>query len=396
MSLPVSVYIAFDHGPTDTVVTWTKLLDVRRIHTQKGRQGSLSRIEAGRCTVILSNADGRYDPTNSASPEYGSGTRLDIGKRIYVSYDGIGTIFCGHVIGYYPQFDATTAAPVLRIEAIDPLGYLGTLSYSGTPSGSWGSFAHEVIQTVLAAVGWPSGWFQYYTSAIRVASKTYTNINVLDLIQTLVQMTDGTIVIANTTSPDPSLLFTDGDYRTTLPFNWYQYYGGVSGIIPVVSADIVYDRTEIINHAEITPDSGVVQIVDGTTSSTYFLCPYAASYPFFAEADALALAQKLINRRQRPQKRITRMRTTLTSMQIESYWQYAAYRNDINYRIRITVDAAGRTWTSDAYIEGIEEDIDAERSRWEVAYTLAPSVYWAPWKLGDSVDGILAASTYLA
>lgn len=58
-------------GPSTSAPTWTDIsADVRNLQVKRGRQHILQRFEAGTATYDLWNSDGRYNPTNTASPYY--------------------------------------------------------------------------------------------------------------------------------------------------------------------------------------------------------------------------------------------------------------------------------------------------------------------------------------
>ncbi|MEU3563511.1 hypothetical protein [Kitasatospora sp. NPDC006786] len=73
--------MAFPHTPLDVHVelrldgVWTDITaDVRlddRIHIERGRHDEASRVDPAKCSMTLSNPNGKYSPRNAASPLYG-------------------------------------------------------------------------------------------------------------------------------------------------------------------------------------------------------------------------------------------------------------------------------------------------------------------------------------
>jgi hypothetical protein len=65
--MDILAQIALDDEPLAEAPVYAPLPDVKLISITKGRQSSVGRVEAGRCTIILLDEDRRYDPTNTAS-----------------------------------------------------------------------------------------------------------------------------------------------------------------------------------------------------------------------------------------------------------------------------------------------------------------------------------------
>jgi hypothetical protein len=197
MSIPaVFVDVAFDNDPLEASPTWQPLTDVKQIRIERGRQGSIGRIEAARCSVILRNGDRLYDPTNTTSPQYGDGSRLEFGKRIRVRMAALPAppagyadvvLFTGNTTGTH-QRAGSEPIQDLRLEATDAFGYFGATRFSA----SLGEAAADVrLGHILDAVGWPSGaaWRDFQaggTNMPTLAAKSYADASALSAIQEVV------------------------------------------------------------------------------------------------------------------------------------------------------------------------------------------------------------------
>lgn len=386
-----AVDIAFDDGPLATSPTWTELLDVVEIHIQRGRQSSLGQVEPGRCTVTLRNADRRYDPTNTASPEYGDGSRMEPGKRLQVRvFSGAVAcpLFTGNVTAFQCTYAGNTPPGTVTIEAIDALGYLGTR----TIAGAFGSAYSDTRMTALLDyLGWPSttAWRNIAIDRKLIHTQTYAGENALDTIRTIA--TIGNTLLYITPSGGIWGVNTWQRQLSTLDYTFQDNY---------TAAELVFDRNEIYNRATITPSSGSAQVVTGSTAARYFDVEYNQALPFTNDSDALALAQYVVNRYQYPRRRIPHLRTTRIALNddfaLVNYPPDAVPTLDIGSRVRVVVTPpTGPAFTSDFFIDGVQHRITGAGAAWEVVYPLSPASYYMAWLLHDSMYGVLGSTTYL-
>jgi hypothetical protein len=396
-NLLVSPRIAFASAPLSTSPSWSELQDVYAISIQRGRQSSLGQVEAGRCTVTLRNADRRYDPTNTSSPEYGDGTRLRPGRQLQVAalIGGVGGVpaplFTGHVTGYTWSQVGSAPPGSIDISAVDAMGYLGTRTITGTFTSS---DSMQRIQDILDYLGWPSDvvWRWLPGTGVTIpAPQTYAAANALSTIRTLADIAETSLYVTVGGGLWADALIN----RQSLALS-YTFSGNYG------QADLLYNRDEIYNSAQITPASGTVQSATGATVSDFFFVEYTKSLPYLYDSDALARAQYIVNRYQYPRRRISQLRTTRALLNDDqSLINYptapALPVLDIGRRVRVTVDPPGGapSWVADHFVEGVSHTIRAEGNRWEVAYNLSPATYFTAWKLADSADGILGATTNL-
>ncbi len=62
----LTVEIGFDSGPFDNSQSFTDISQyVRGINMRKGRSNELGQFVAGTCSLLLSNADNRFNPTQT-------------------------------------------------------------------------------------------------------------------------------------------------------------------------------------------------------------------------------------------------------------------------------------------------------------------------------------------
>lgn len=398
----VDVDVAFDDGPLTANPTWHPLAEVKQISIQRGRQTSIGRIEAGRCTVILGNQARRYDPTNTSSSEYGSGSRLIPGKRVRVrvttplSWQTTNYLFTGNVIGWYQEYDEQgMPLPDLRLEAVDAFGYFGTQRLTTTlPIAT----VYDRFEAILDLLDWPPAWRYILASGVDqpfLGAATYNDANALEALQQTASAERGALFM----SGDGLIYYQAGRYRTAdTPNPIFWTFGAGGGEQPYKRATIVYDRSELYNDVRITPNSGVVQTAAAPTNGQFFINPYAASVPLLDDGDALILAQQIANRYQLPQQRISQLGTA-QSLHEETYWQFMLDNGggiDIGTRIGINLTPpTGASISVPSYVEGLRHDIPST-GIWQLTYQLSPAVYYAGWVLGSPTYSLLSQSTFTA
>lgn len=101
------VDVEFDTG------VWTSVIaDVRSVSGKRGRSTEMDQFSAGRATVVLANADRKYDPEHAAGTYFG---KLLPRKRIRIGFTYSGTTywkFYGYVDGWPQSYDGPTDSTV--------------------------------------------------------------------------------------------------------------------------------------------------------------------------------------------------------------------------------------------------------------------------------------------
>lgn len=384
--IPVYVDVAFDNGPLEQYPNWTTLDAVKRVTITQGRQTSIGRIEAGRCTVLLQSDSRRYDPTNSMSAQYGNGYRIEPGKRVRVRagttpYETM--LFTGNVTGWHQDYDARgLALPEIRLEAVDAFGYFGTRTLSTVITFQW---PWERIHAILTALGWPLAWrlISSTSNTPRLASTDYTGVNALDALQTAAMAQRGAIWMDG----DGRVVYMSGNdrvYETAYPLD--VSFGGSGGERPFRDAKVVYDRAEIYNEVSITPKSGLTQTATSGTAGAYFTSPYTATIPLQYETDALNLATTIATRYGNPQRRVSQL--TVANSFSDSDWNGLLTTTIVGGRVGVRITpSVGSDIYIRSYVEGLRHDIPAD-GIWQITYHLTPAAYYSGWLMNTSTLNI--------
>lgn len=129
----LSVEIAFDSAPRDTVQTWTDVTsDFLEGSWGHGRSTVLDRTEAGQLSLTLDNTARAYDNLNQNSPYFG---KVVVGKRIRTSaiYNGWRyPRYEGSITEYQPVWMAGGRSAQIQIQAVDDSTPLSRLKISTT------------------------------------------------------------------------------------------------------------------------------------------------------------------------------------------------------------------------------------------------------------------------
>jgi hypothetical protein len=128
------------NDPTSVTTTWTTLADsaghslVKAFSSHSGRTHELGRTDTGTATVEVENSDGRFDPTNTASPLNSAGKSL-LPMRRYnrqatwngVTYD----IWTGNVERYPQSWAESGNLGSVAMTCVDALAPLSQITLKG-------------------------------------------------------------------------------------------------------------------------------------------------------------------------------------------------------------------------------------------------------------------------
>ena len=145
----LTVEIGFNSNPFDNSQSFTDISSyVRNIKINRGRLNELNDFSSGSCTLTLSNADNRFNPSNTSSPYYDASnnvTKIQPLKTVKISaaYDGSTyVLFFGYLNDIpvrFPNdgadsiviFTATDAFKIFQSQTIQSLGFrVGKVGFS--------------------------------------------------------------------------------------------------------------------------------------------------------------------------------------------------------------------------------------------------------------------------
>ena len=116
----LTVEIAFDSDPFATSQTFSDVSAyIREFSIDRGRQHDLADYQTGTASVLLNNADDRFNPLNTSSPYYG---KISPFRQIKISavYDGsTRVLFRGFITAYPESFGGQGADSSVRVSCVD-------------------------------------------------------------------------------------------------------------------------------------------------------------------------------------------------------------------------------------------------------------------------------------
>ena len=153
----LTVEVGFDSNPFDDSQSFTDISSyVRSFSTKRGRTNELGQFVAGTCSLVLSNADNRFNPTNTSSPYYDSSnsiTKIQPFKvvRISATYDSSTyRVYQGFLDTVPVSFPALGSDSVVQFNCVDAFKIFNgqTLESSGWILGT-GGFSELGVSTSI-------------------------------------------------------------------------------------------------------------------------------------------------------------------------------------------------------------------------------------------------------
>jgi hypothetical protein len=338
--------------------TWTDITaDVISVSITRGRQGELEQTPPGTCSLVMDNTAGTYDPTNPASPFYGS---LEVGIPIRVRATWNGVTF-DRYYGYIDDIVMDLGySPTVTFPCVDALERLGRARVGEIAPSYDGDFTGTRIGRILDAAGHPTTLRALDTGRSQLANTIFGDF-ALPLIEAVNQTELG-------------LVFVDGAGKVVF---YNRHRSSTAGRSTTVQAqftdngtdadlDVEMDSLEIsrprdltFNEAHITAsfDGAVEQVAFDSASQLTPLgqrvFPGTAGTLLRSDAEALGMAQWLVGLYKTPKQRISSVRVDATT---QGLWSVLLPLTLLD-RISVTRDYGPNTITAELLIQGFTEEI---------------------------------------
>lgn len=176
------VTVAFNNNPLDTNPTFADISDkVLEAQINIGRHRELDMVEPGTARILLNNARGEFDPTNTASPYYPNILPM---RRIKVSivlnsitYD----VFDGFIERWEIRYGV--GENVVAVHCVDALKFFSLYNVSGTfPQEKSGAR----INRVLDLLNWPTSRRDVAAGVSDVVAQTVDDMPALQYLRSVV------------------------------------------------------------------------------------------------------------------------------------------------------------------------------------------------------------------
>ena len=404
----ITVEIAFDSNPFDTSPSFTDISSyVRSFNTSRGRINELGQFGAGRATMILSNADNRFNPTNTSSPYYDSSagkTKIQPLKRVRVSAvydsttyrifegfldkipvsypasgnDSVVTITASDAFRTFRQADIQSKGFRIGLPGFSEVGISSRLSFSPTSN----ELSSTRVSNILDAIGWPSDRRDINTGTNQVGVQAGAD-NILTALQEVETAENAQLFIAN----DGKVTFRNRDYRlsNTKAVNVQATFSNDGSNLPYTDVGVSFDDEEIINIYEWQREGSTTQYTaDADSVVSYGAFANQKTTINISDADVASLIQQKVAETSQPQIRFDKL--VLNPRQNTLLWNQALGR-EFGDRIKVkVVNPDSSSFEDEVLIESIQHNVSALAQSWTWTLTLSPAGSSA-WILGQAKLG---------
>jgi len=402
----LTVEIGFDSGPFDDTQTFTDVSQyVRGISMRKGRSNELGQFVSGTCSLLLSNADNRFNPTQTTYYYDSANARTKIQPlkvvRIRAVYDSATyDLFYGfldQIPVSYPalgadsvvNFGCVDAFKIFQSQTIQSVGWkIGQTGFSELGVSTRLGYADEVelsserVTRLLNSIGFPSSLRAIQTGTNNVQQQAITK-NLLAAMRECELSENAQFYIG----PDGSATFRNRDYRlsNTKAINIQATFDNSGSNLPYEDVVTSFDTNEVLNVYEWTRDSGTTQYVaDADSINRYTAKTSSASTINTTDADVKSIIEQNLASTSTPIERIDQLQ--ISPRQDVNLWPKVL---GLGFGDRVKVNVTnpnGTTFSDEVWIESITHNISSSNQTWNYTISLSPAGSSA-WILGQAKLG---------
>lgn len=408
-NVDLTVEVAFDNNPFDTSLSFTDISSyVRQFTTKRGRANELGQFVGGTASLLLSNADNRFNPNNTSSPYYDTAnatTKIQPLKpvRIKATYDSqTYPIFFGFLDMIPVSFPALGADSVVQFNCVDAFKILNsqTLSSAGWRLGRGGfselgestvlgyedsqELSSARVSRLLDQVQFPSTLRDIQTGTIQVISQSTSTSDILTNIRQCETAENAQFFIGK----DGKAVFRNRDYRlaNTKATTVQAIFSNDGSNLPYSDIVTSFDTHEVRNVYQWTRTGGTTQFVsDANSVQRYRPIASVQSTINVSDSDVLSIIEQKIAETSLPIVRIDSLK--VNPRQNTSIWEKAL---GLEFGDRISVKIVNpdtSSYTDELWIESISHTVNASTQTWDWTVTLSPAGS-SGWVLGQAQLGV--------
>ena len=408
-NVDLTVEIAFDNNPFDASLSFTDISSyVRQFTTKRGRANELGQFVGGTATLLLSNADNRFNPNNTSSPYYDSAnarTKIQPLKpiKITATYDSVDyPVFFGFLDMIPVSFPALGADSVVQLACVDAFKILNsqTLSSAGWRLGRNGfselgettllgytdtqELSSARVSRLLNQVQFPSALRDIQTGTNQVLSQSSETSDILTLLRACETAENAQFFIGK----DGKAVFRNRNYRlsNSKATTVQAIFSNDGTNLPYIDVSTSFDVHEVRNVYQWTRTGGTTQVVsDGDSVQRYRPIADVKATININDADVLSLIEQKIAETSLPIVRIDSLK--VQPRQNTSIWEKALgleFGDRISIKI---VNPDNSSYTDELWIESITHTVDASSQTWDWNITLSPAGS-SGWVLGQAQLGV--------
>lgn len=402
----LTVEIGFNSEPFDNSQSFTDVSQyVRGINIKRGRSNELGQFTAGTCELLLSNADNRFNPTQTTH-YYDSGnarSKIQPLKVVKVSatYDSSTyVLYYGHLDTIPVSYPVSGSDSVVRFRAIDAfkifagqtiqsVGWrLGTVGFSELGTSTRLGYDDSVeltsvrIGRLLDSIGFPSSLRDVNTGTLNIQQEAITT-NLLTAMRSCETAENAQFFIAK----DGKATFRNRDYKlsNTKAINVQATFDNSGSNLPYTDVVTSFDTDEVRNVYEWTRSGGSTQYVaDADSVQRYTAKTNTQTTKNTSDANVLSIIQQKLAETSLPIERIDRL--DIDPRQSTSIWPQALGL-EFGDRVKVNItNPNGSTFSDEVWVESISHQINSGSQSWNYTITLSPAGS-SGWVLGQAKLG---------
>lgn len=395
------VEIGFDSEPFDNPQSFTDISQyVRGFTMKRGRSNELDQFVSGTATLLLSNADNRFNPeqTTYYYDSVTQKTKIQPQKVVRISAVYNSTtyrLFFGYLTDIPVQYPAEGADSIVQFRAVD---LFKTMNSTTLLANSWQAglsgfsnagqttrtaytdveeLSSDRAERLVAQAGLDISLINTYTGSYEVQQQANTS-NILSALRE-VELSEGGSFFMN---GDGTAEFRDRtySYTNTNAVNSQATFSNNGSDLPFTDVSISFDDKEIFNVYQWTRKNGTLQeIADAESISRYSVKLNSNTTINTTDEVVLSLIQERVATTSTPIVRIDKLE--INPRQDSNIWQQALGRN-LGDKITVNVqNPDGSIISDDLLIESITHNVNGSNQSWKLTLTLSPSGSSA-WILG--------------
>lgn len=398
--------IAFDTDPLASSPSYTDISAyVRGFYIRRGRINELGEFTAGTLSFDVSNADNRFNPTQTTY-YYDSGTgktKIQPLKKVRVSatYDSTTyRLFTGYLdqipVRYVADgsdsivtFTAVDAFRIFNNQTLQSVGWkIGTSGFSEMGSSTRLGYVDSQELTsvrvgrILDAFGFPSADRNIDVATKQIQVQPITT-NILTGLKECETVENGQFFMGG----NGNAIFRNRAYKytNTKAINVQATFDNSGSNLPYENVSTSFDNNEVINNYTWTRSGGAVQsVADADSVSSYTVLNSTKTTLNINDSDVLSIIQEKLAETALPILRIDKL--VVKPRQDTSIWP-KALGLEIGDRVKINItNPDSSVFTDEVFLESINHTVNASNQSWEWSATLSPAGSSA-WVIGQAKIG---------
>jgi len=408
-NVDLTVEIGFDSNPFDNSISFTDISSyVRQITTKRGRANELGQFVSGTASILLSNADNRFNPNNTSSPYYDSAnsiTKIQPFKvvKITATYDSSSyPIYYGFLDFIPVQYPALGADSTVIFNCVDAFKIFNsqTLDSAGWRLGRGGFselgvstlIGYEDVQELSSAritrllnqIQFPSSLRDIQTGTNQVSSQSSETTDLLTAMRNVETAENAQFFIAK----DGKATFRNRNYRisNTRAINVQATFSNDGNDLPYTDVVTSFDTNEVINVYSWKRNGGATQFISDSNSVQRYR-PLSSSVTTInvSDSDVLSLITQKLAETALPIVRIDSL--NINPRENTAIWD-KALGIEFGDRIKVKiVNPDNSSYTDELWVESIAHNINGSTQSWNTVLTLSPASS-SGWILGEAKLGI--------